>query len=204
MDTYANFAELENAEKEGISFNINIRDQIDSIITIIAPHGGGIEPGTSEIAKIISGEDHSLALFEGMKDNGNRELHITSTNFDEPRCLALVQSSQNIIAIHGERSQSNVVYIGGKDIALGSSVRSALVTAGFQVKVHNDLNLQGKAPKNICNRGSSRKGVQLEIARGLRETFFESLTSEGRKRPTKRLEIFINAVRKGLNNAGKL
>jgi phage replication-related protein YjqB (UPF0714/DUF867 family) len=53
-------------------------------VAVIAPHGGGIEPGTSELATAIAGDDFSLYLFEGLKSAGNGELHITSTNFDEP------------------------------------------------------------------------------------------------------------------------
>lgn len=204
MDTYANFEKLKNVEKEGVGFRVYIQEQANSNTVVIAPHGGGIEPGTSEITEKIAGEDLSLALFEGIKNNRNGELHITSTNFDEPRCLSLVQPSQNVIAIHGEASLCDVVYIGGADIELGTFIRSALESVRFLVKKHRDPNLQGEASKNICNRGFSRKGVQLEIARGLRETLFKSLTSAGRKKPTERLDVFVNAVRKGLHNAGKL
>lgn len=204
MDKYTNFEALKKVEKEGVSFHVYIREQENANTAVIAPHGGGIEPGTSEICRRIAGTDLSLALFEGIKNKQNSELHITSINFDEPRCLALVQSSHNTIAIHGEKSLDKVVYIGGRDIKLGKLIQSELELAGFQVKNQSKPHLQGKASKNICNRGSSQRGVQLEIARGLRETFFKSLTSVGREKPTKKLDVFVNAVRKGLHNAGKL
>lgn len=204
MGIYANFKELNNAEEEGRSFRVFIRELQECNTAIIAPHGGGIEPGTSEISAAIADKDLSLALFEGTKNKRNGELHITSTNFDEPRCLALIQSAQNVVAIHGEASQENVVYLGGADIELGVFIRSALESYEFQVSEHNNSMLHGKAGNNICNRGYSGKGVQLELARGLRETLFDSLTAEGRKKPTEKLNVFVNAVREGLRNAGKL
>lgn len=43
-----------------------------------APHGGGIEPGTSEIADAIGGERGSFYTFGGLKSSGTADLHITS------------------------------------------------------------------------------------------------------------------------------
>jgi phage replication-related protein YjqB (UPF0714/DUF867 family) len=60
----------------------------ESRIAIIAPHGGGIEPGSSTIARAIAGEDINMYLFEGIKvAKGNAIVHIASHHFDEPRCL---------------------------------------------------------------------------------------------------------------------
>jgi phage replication-related protein YjqB (UPF0714/DUF867 family) len=56
------------------------------MVAIIAPHGGKIEPGTSEIAAAIAGDDYSLYRFQGLRDRPREELHITSAKFDEPTC----------------------------------------------------------------------------------------------------------------------
>lgn len=202
MDKYANFEELKSKEQEGEDFRVVICSPPDSQTVVVAPHGGGIEPGTSEIARKIAEDDLSVALFEGIKPKGNRDLHITSTNFDEPRCLALVQSAQNVIAIHGERSNEEVVYLGGADDELGAYIRDSLETRGFRVDKHKNKNLQGTRRNNICNQGCREKGVQLELAKGLRETFFHSLTRKGRQRPKKMLSDFADAVREGLRGAG--
>jgi len=93
-DIYSTFAELKSAEQEGEAFRVVIRKQEKIKTVIIAPHGGGIEQGTSEIAEKLADKDLSLAMFEGIKRNANRELHITSTNFDEPRCLSIVTCPQ--------------------------------------------------------------------------------------------------------------
>ncbi|WP_126802254.1 poly-gamma-glutamate hydrolase family protein [Aliidiomarina minuta] len=47
-------------------------------------------------------------------------------------------------------------------------------------------------------------GVQLELSRGLRSTFFESLNSAGRRRQTHVFHQFVDAVRQGLVRAGLL
>ena len=115
MDKYKCFSELIEAEKEGIAFEVSIVDIESSQTVIVAPHGGGIEPGTSEIAREIANDDLSLAIFEGKKSSGNSTLHLTSANFDEPRCLSLIKKKDFVISIHGEGSNSAIVFLGGKD-----------------------------------------------------------------------------------------
>lgn len=200
MSEYANFAALSAAEKEHKDFRVRIANRKSSTV-IIAPHGGGIEPGTSEIAAVIAGPDLSVADFAGIKSKGNKILHITSTHFDEPRCMALVKAANVVIAVHGEGSEEPVVYLGGKDLKLGVRVREALEKAGFTVKEHPNPDLQGLADGNICNRNRKGAGVQLELSRGLREKFFQSLNVAGRKYPKPDLTRFANAVRKGLGAA---
>ncbi len=198
MDTYRNFSELAATEREEVDFRIRLRSCLGASTVIIAPHGGGIEPGTSEISLAIAGEDLSFALFEGIKSTGNAILHITSANFDEPKCLDLVRSAHQVIAIHGENSDSDVVFVGGKDTSLGTRIRDALTAAGFRVERHPNAALQGTADDNICNRNKQSAGVQFELSRGLRAKFFQALNAAGRKHPTPDLTRFANTVRKGL------
>lgn len=185
-------------EHERIDFKIIINDLADARIAIVAPHGGGIEPGTSELAREIAGRDMRLAIFEGIKKVNNASLHITSTNFDEPRCIEIIEKSDFVLTIHGEDSDKDITYIGGKDMYLRDFIKKALEDAGFKVGVHNNVNLQGISPVNICNRSKRGVGVQLEISEGLRKTFFQSLKSKGRDKPTEVFYRFVNAVRKGL------
>ena len=67
MDKYKNFTELKKYEKEGKDYIINNRN-IDSEIAIMAPHGGGIEPGTIDIADEIAGKDFLFYSFSGIKE----------------------------------------------------------------------------------------------------------------------------------------
>ncbi len=74
-------------------------------LVIVTPHGGGIEPGTTEIVRALAGADLSYYLFQGLKPNDNlAALHITSSNFDEPQCVALLRAAAMTVAVHGESS----------------------------------------------------------------------------------------------------
>ncbi len=204
MDVYATFAELSAAEREAVDFRVLVVRREHAGTVILAPHGGGIEPGTSEVARRIAGVDLPLALFEGIKPTQNLRLHITSTSFDEPRCLELVKAADHVVAIHGERSAEPVVFLGGRDTGLGECMRTELGRSGYDVRVHGSPELQGTAAANICNRGRRGAGVQLELSSGLRRTFFESLAAAGREKPTRELASFADAVREALGSAGAL
>ena len=199
MSEYANFAALSAAEKEHKDFRVRIAGRNSSTV-IIAPHGGGIEPRTSEIAAAIAGPDLLVADFAGIKSKDNKILHTTGTRFDEPRCIELVEAADQVIAIHGEGSEQTVVYLWGRDLKLGR-VREALEKAGFTVKRHPDPDLQGLGERNICNRNRKGAGVQLELSRGLREKFFQSLDAPVRKHSKPQLTRFANAVREALSGA---
>jgi phage replication-related protein YjqB (UPF0714/DUF867 family) len=195
-DTYRNFAELARHEKSGIDYNVLVR-RARLEFAIVAPHGGGIEPGTTEIADAIAGAALSFYTFEGLKSKGNGVLHITSTRFDEPMCLALLGQSSVVLTLHGEHSEEDGegVFVGGLDEALGARIGTALTRKGFDVRKHRDPKLQGLEPNNLCNRGTSNAGVQLELSKAVRKTLFKSLTREGRKETTSRFDVFVNAVR---------
>ncbi len=204
MDKYENFRELCAIETEGVDFRVTTKMRKGAVTAIIAPHGGAIEPGTSELALAIAGADLNFATFDGLKAQENRDLHITSTKFDEPRIMDIVARSKFVLAIHGERSSANVAYVGGSDEELKDAIRDALGHAGIKAETHDSSALGGASPQNICNRGTRGMGVQLELGRGLRTTLFPSLGSQGRKRTSPRFDDFVTAVRNGLHCAGAL
>lgn len=195
-DKYQNFAALASAESAD-AYSIRVRNA-GSPVVVAAPHGGSIEPGTSEIALAIAGSDLSYYLFEGMKDRANNELHITSSNFDEPQCLALLKAVPIVLTVHGEESEAEVVYLGGRHTAAMVSIRAVLELYGFTVREHSDPLLQGRNSLNICNIGRIGAGVQLELSRGLRRSFFQSLSRAGRKKPMPRLSQFSALVHHAL------
>ena len=201
-DTYPNFAALAQHERAGIDYGVLVR-RAEQAFAIVAPHGGGIEPGTSEIADAIACLRWSFYTLEGLKRRGNSVLHITSTCFDEPMCLLLLADTARVVTIHGEESTDDGegVFVGGRDAELGASIGALLLAQGFNAGQHPDPNLQGLDPKNICNRGTTGAGVQLELSRAVRETLFESLTREGRTHPKPRFKIFVDAVARALDEA---
>ena len=168
-DRYYSYSELAEHEVEGTDFQRTVFRRPFSAVAVIAPHGGKIEPRTSEIARAIAGEDFNLYLFEGIKKRGNSTLHITSCRFDEPSCLGLLSTCPFVIAIHGCVGHDERVLIGGLDNSLKDKVAIELRQAG--VNVQNDgHHFQATDPSNICNRGQSSRGVQLELTRALRRS----------------------------------
>jgi len=110
----------------------------------------------------------------------------------------LVAASPLVITIHGEDSDDEAVFIGGLAGEALRAVGESLKAAGFSVEGHANPALQGESRDNICNRGSRREGVQLELSSGLRSTFFERLTRRGRRKTTDRFAAFVEAVRNGV------
>jgi phage replication-related protein YjqB (UPF0714/DUF867 family) len=192
--SYRSYAELESKEQEGADYRI-IACPRQSPVAVIAPHGGSIEPGTSELARRIAGQEFSLYCFEGLRRNGNVALHITSTHFDEPSCLAIVGASDIVLSVHGSEEPAEVVHIGGRDERLAGTLRDALAAAGFAARRDDTEDHGGRLARNICNRGASGQGCQLEISKSLRHTLFQGLRRRQREHPTEQFHLFVGAVR---------
>jgi phage replication-related protein YjqB (UPF0714/DUF867 family) len=164
---YGSFAELARHETAGKDYRVEVLERADASILVVAPHGGLIEAGTSQIAESIAGDDCHLFLFEGLKPRGeNRALHITSHRFDHPRCLELALRSAVVLSVHGCLGES-CIHVGGLDEELTARLAHELVSAGFKIEWPS-ARYPGRHPSNICNRGSSAKGAQLEITYDLR------------------------------------
>ena len=76
-------------------------------IAIVAPHAGKIEIYTSDGAKAIANWAYTFGLYllEGLRDNYNFEtLHLSSHDFDEPRCLQFIRK----IDVKAPQVQTNV------------------------------------------------------------------------------------------------
>ena len=194
IDTYRNFTELTAGERPGADYRI-IACHRPSPVAVIAPHGGGIEPGTSELAAAIAGQKFSLYCFEGRKSDGNEALHITSAAFDEAACLAIVAASQVVLALHGSAAQKEIVHVGGRDAHLARKLCEALNAAGFAAQLDDTADHPGRDAFNICNRGRSGRGCQLEISNDLRLTLFEGLRRHQREHRTERFHEFVAAIR---------
>jgi phage replication-related protein YjqB (UPF0714/DUF867 family) len=197
MDKYVDFAELEQNEREGEDYAILYREA-DSKVAIMAPHGGGIEPGTSDIADAVAGSDHTFYAFKGLKKTGNKILHINSNRYDEPIGLKTSKNAFIVISIHGCRDKKEKVFIGGKNQEIKQKMMCALRSAGFRAVISETPGLRGISPENICNRCKSGKGVQLEISRGLRENMFDNLDRRSLRKKTKVFYKFVNTIKKAL------
>lgn len=172
-DKYASFAELKASEPEG-SYHIEVRST-GTEVALIAPHAGKIEPGTSEICRSVASGDFTYYLFEGCKSSNNRDLHITSSRFDEPQGIDIAQSAQVVVTFHGQSGEDHFINVGGLADQLCRSMIDALNAAGFVASRQSNPMLQGRDANNICNRGSSGQGIQLEISRALRDALIKDI-----------------------------
>ncbi|WP_084503076.1 poly-gamma-glutamate hydrolase family protein [Desulfatirhabdium butyrativorans] len=198
MDIYANYQQLQRSEIINKDFRILWREG-SSGIAILSIHGGEIEPGTTQLADMIAGWDHSFYTFQGIKPRGNLGLHITSNHFDEPIALEIVCISEIIVSIHGCKDEEPLVYVGGQDQEIGNLIRKELAEVGLPAVECVGMELSGENDRNICNLCGRGMGVQLEISRGLRMQMFRDLTPEGRTHRTEVFYRFVEAVRAALS-----
>jgi len=160
-----------------------------SHVAIIAPHGGNIEPRTSEVARAIAGETFNLYCFEGfLPEQESWTLHVTSENYDEPKCKELISNCDFVVAIHGAKDQERRrIYVGGLDEELRDAICEQLkgirwiLMDGAETNLdivpvlHDGDKYAGRKKSNICNGGKPRgeppphgRGVQLELSRTVR------------------------------------
>jgi phage replication-related protein YjqB (UPF0714/DUF867 family) len=203
-DTFRSFKELSNARPK--HYKISISDQGGRML-IFTPHGGGIEPGTSELCRWFHRRSYSNYLFEGIK-SPCKELHITSTRFDEPQLLDLVRRHKYALSFHGMANSVKKdldgadIFIGGLNYKLIKRIESQLKQSGFSVAtvmVFPKSPLAALNKKNVSNQCVSREGVQIEISESLRKQFFNgSISPIARKNnPSVIFYRFCNAI----NNA---
>lgn len=168
-DRYASFAELSAKEKRGEAWEIRSAAR-DSAILLLAPHGGLIEPGTSQIARGIAADTRSFYCFEGLQKRPHGDLHIKSERFDEPAALALLAASEVAVAIHGraDRDDPSTILMGGRATLLRDTISARLAADGFGTAVAGG-HLAGLSSANICNKAGSGAGVQLELPKTLRD-----------------------------------
>ena len=164
------YGELAQRYVEGVDYAVHVMPRGRSRVAVLAPHGGRIEGRTSEIARLIAGDEHGLYLFEGLRASGDNFdcLHLASHWFDEPRALDLVASRDTVVAVHGYAASGPDVLLGGLNERLKEAVAQAIVASGFSCVIDGHR-FPGKHPRNICNRGRSGEGLQLELSEGLRK-----------------------------------
>lgn len=167
-DRYRSYSELSRSCTEGVDFRVFTLPRSHADILVAAPHGGAIEPGTSELATLVAGAEHSLYLFEGLRCAANGELHITSSQFDEPRALDMALKVRTVLTIHGCRDLGPVAYLGGIDRDLRDRVATELRAIGIFTQSAGHR-FRAESRTNICNRGALGAGVQIELSPGLRD-----------------------------------
>jgi phage replication-related protein YjqB (UPF0714/DUF867 family) len=194
----------------GRDFRIEFGDSKIDQVLLAAPHGGGIEPGTSEILRAVANMGGwAWYEFAGFLRGGNKDaLHISSTLFDEPTLERLLPQTAFVVAFHGaSTSEDPVVYIGGRWKLGKETLIEAINAAGKDHEIravdamaHPDSeHLQGLDPNNVTNRGRFGEGIQLEFSRGARNRLFPPNASrEARGKRSKLLRPLARSIQFGI------
>ncbi|MBX9696306.1 MAG: poly-gamma-glutamate hydrolase family protein [Cyanobacteria bacterium] len=203
-DHYASLDELKSDMKEGVDFQIRSINR-NSKVTVVSPHGGNIETGTSELAEAIADDDFNLFDFKGLKAVAARKAHVTSTHFRDPVLQKLLDASNICISIHGMRGNVELIYVGGLNSELKAMIAQNLKDSGFNID-DNPPRLMGTDKDNFVNL-PRRQGVQLEISHGLRMrlsaaartcTTTGASQSRSEKLNPSDFQRFVEAIRKAI------
>src|SRR5699024_11780280 len=96
-------------------------------LVTLAPPAASIEPGTTVLAQATSEiGSYSYFSFLGLKSTNNFQLHVTSTNYDEPTLLDMQKYAKYSVAYHGASGEEPMVLIGGADFVLRKAVAEEL------------------------------------------------------------------------------
>ena len=177
--------------------------------TIIAPHGGGIETGTSELCLAVAGYQpatlevtppagptYDYWMFEGLRPADNDELHVTSTRCDDAAAVSFCAGSLNALALHGCRpvtvglpETSETVLVGGRNFTFKQYLLEAFADRQLDARDAAPFKaINGDDPANIVNRTLLGMGAHLELTSPLRSAMFEVDTRADRKNTT--TEVF--------------
>lgn len=160
-DAYTSFSQLTLARDTTKQYSIEVTDRLAEV-TVLAPHGGGIESGTSQLAEELAGTDWNYYSFKGMMASGNGRLHLTSANYDDPIAVVLTTSSLIGVALHRQREETDTVCIGGLNKELRDAAAQYLQKAGFNCE-NPCKRLPGASCRSIHNR-AVLGGLQLELS----------------------------------------
>ncbi|MFF2953470.1 poly-gamma-glutamate hydrolase family protein [Kitasatospora sp. NPDC057965] len=183
--------------------------------TVIAPHGGGIEGGTSELCLAIAGYHpadlsrvpaagpvNDFWMFEGLRSSNNSALHVTSTHNDDTVARAMCAGSLNVLSLHGctaaqagLEAGARAVLVGGLNATFRQYLTEELTTAGIRaVTASGEEEIAGISPDNICNRSLLGKGAQLEMTTELRAAMFADGKNTRAERAANTLPLFWTFV----------
>ncbi|WP_416333596.1 poly-gamma-glutamate hydrolase family protein [Bacillus glycinifermentans] len=198
-DRYANFKELSQKETEGVDYSVFKRNAGKGLL-VMSPHGGGIEPGISEIVRAFADDRTSVYLFEGIKSRGNRDLHVTSACFDDPLAVKMAADHQYVLAFHGYFEPSHChTLVGGTDRKRAAIFVNALRRHGFSAELQErGARFSGTSPESINNRCKTGLSVQFEISTAQRKAMFGRFSLKGRDGSQNEVfHQYINAVKEG-------
>jgi phage replication-related protein YjqB (UPF0714/DUF867 family) len=173
----------------------------NSPVTVLSIHGGNIESDTSRISNALSSlyfwnrydfNAHATTACTSVGTYQGNKLHITSTNFNDPRAVSLVSAQPKAVSIHGYSDARNydkgVICVGGKDAAARSAFISSVKNNGAAWNANPNTyplrpldattaavgtecgvdEIRGVDDDNLVNRTSTHAGLQLELSKAFR------------------------------------
>ena len=201
-DKYNSMSELEAKTTENNDWEIVTRN-LGSQVIIAAIHGGGIEPGTTEIAALTAKKgEYDYFSFKGTKSKGNEDLHVTSRNYDQSVLIEMIKNKTNAVAIHGCDGDGNIIYIGGKDQKLIHEMTKQFEQLNINVEQEPE-HISGAHDDNIINCCKTGAGVQLELTPDLRKMCFNNQKYNKKSREDKHnwsqfMDEFTTAIVKSI------
>lgn len=201
-DKYNSMSELEAKTTENNDWEIVTRN-LGSQVIIAAIHGGGIEPGTTEIADLTAKKgEYDYFSFKGTKSKGNEDLHVTSRNYDQSVLIEMIKNKTNAVAIHGCDGDGNIIYIGGKDQKLIHEMTKQFEQLNINVEQEPE-HISGAHDDNIINCCKTGAGVQLELTPDLRKMCFNNQKCNKKSREDKHnwsqfMDEFTTAIVKSI------
>ncbi|MBA3992776.1 MAG: hypothetical protein C0469_04555 [Cyanobacteria bacterium DS2.3.42] len=196
-DVFPDVPALKSQLKDKRDYRIRARDR-GAFATIVSPHGGYIEEGTSALARACAGPDFNFFDFQGLRTEEPQELHVTSTRFREPALMTMLAASEVAVSIHGMGEEDDMtIWLGGLNKELKESMLKALREQGFLVNPDSPRH-RGESKLNFVNM-AKQKGVQLEFPNNLLKTMFvgpRRFAPSGRCiKTTPVFDKFVKAVR---------
>jgi len=195
-DKYPSLLAVKEHFAAGKDYRISSKDR-GSWATIVSPHGGYIEAGTSAIARSIAGGTYNYFDFQGLRRESAEDLHVTATRFRDPALSKLLESSLTAVSVHGMGTCSNeVLWLGGLNVELKELTLASLRQNGIAVDP-DAPRYRGESTGNLVNL-PPLKGVQLELSDELISTLFKGtklFSPRGRcPRPSERFDALVRAI----------
>lgn len=191
------FANLVLRAEQGIDYELIVRD-LHARATVIALHGGPIEPLTGELASAIAGDEWNLYLLQCLRAERADELRLSHLRLQEMRCDRLLAQSDLALAIDGTAS-GEAISVGGANETLVVALQQELAAAGFAVAA-----IEGRLERLSlqCYNRARHGGAVLLLPLALRCSLVESGCLPGTPRselcPTPRWATLVDAIRTAL------
>ena len=193
MDHFSSMTELMSALPARDNYTIQVDGSHASRVKVFAPHGGCIEPCTGPIALSLAMDNFDYFVFSGIRKKDCFEiLHVTSTHYNEPRCLAMVREAEVAIALHGCDGDDAFAQVGGGNEELAQKLIDYLNGLGYSADAAS-RDLKGKDKRNFINLARKR-GIQLELSAGFRRNLLPSFPRSIQRHPEE-FPKFIDAMR---------